>query len=189
MITITSVPLCVTLLLRGMPGSWQSRHRLLLWWLVCMQALSPGRQPLAARARWTPAPGTVGRVRRLRKASDGHVHGLVAWGGQAARTTLPPPKDGPLLLVGDGREQPQRGTQHPLAHTGRNSAQHPWGCGMRFARVIVHGDGSRFPVALRLLRPQSHPASHTEHALCRELVGRFGPPSWATRVMVEGAAA
>jgi hypothetical protein len=39
MLTITYVPLFVTVLFRGMPGMWKSRHRLILCWLVFMQAL------------------------------------------------------------------------------------------------------------------------------------------------------
>jgi hypothetical protein len=38
------LPLFVTLLFRGMPGMWKHRHRLLLCWLVVMQALFPGRK-------------------------------------------------------------------------------------------------------------------------------------------------
>jgi hypothetical protein len=36
MIAVTYVPLFVTLLLRGMPGIWKSRHGLVLCWLVRM---------------------------------------------------------------------------------------------------------------------------------------------------------
>jgi hypothetical protein len=39
------------------------------------------------------------------------------------------------------------------------------------------------------MRPHSHPAYQPEHALLREMVGRFVAPPGATRVMVEGAAA
>jgi hypothetical protein len=46
MITITYLPLFVTLLFRGMPGIWKGRHRLILCWLVCMQALFPGQKTL-----------------------------------------------------------------------------------------------------------------------------------------------
>jgi len=46
MIIITYVPLFVTMLFRGMPGIWKGRHRLLLCWLVCMQALFPGQKTL-----------------------------------------------------------------------------------------------------------------------------------------------
>jgi len=189
MLTITYVPLFVTVLFRGMPGMWKSRHRLILCWLVCMQALYPGRKTLAELARWTPAQVTVWRFRRLLKASYWNVHLLVEWWAQEALATLPPPSDGTLYLGGDGSEKPKRGTQNPLAQKGRKSEHHPWFFGIRFALLIVHWDIYRFPVALRLIRPQSHPASQTEHALFREMVGRFVPPPWATRVMVVGDAA
>ncbi len=39
MVTVTYLPLFVTILFRGMPGMWKSRHRLVLCWLVVMQAL------------------------------------------------------------------------------------------------------------------------------------------------------
>ena len=65
MITITYLPLFVTVLFRGMPGIWKSRHRLMLCWLVVLQALFPGRKTLEELARWTPAYVTVWRLRRL----------------------------------------------------------------------------------------------------------------------------
>lgn len=44
MIAVTYLPLCVTVLFRGMPGIWKNSHRLMLCWLVVMQALFPGRK-------------------------------------------------------------------------------------------------------------------------------------------------
>jgi Transposase DDE domain len=189
MLTITYVPLFVTVLFRGMPGMWKSRHRLILCWLVFMQALYPGRKTLAELARWTPAQVTVWRFRRLLKASYWNVHLLVEWWAQEALATLPPPSDGTLYLGGDGSEKPKRGTQNPLAQKGRKSEHQPWFFGIRFALLIVNWDIYRFPVAFRLIRPKSHPAYQTENALFREMVGRFVPPPWAKRVIVVGDAA
>jgi len=45
------------------------------------------------------------------------------------------------------------------------------------------------PVGFRILLPQHHAAYRSEHALLREMVGEFVPPSWAKRVMVGGEAA
>ena len=189
MITVTYLPLFVTILFRGMPGIWKSRHRLILCWLVFMQALYPGQKTLEELARWTPAQVTVWRFRRLLKASYWNVHVLVEWWGQEALNTLLPPKDGTLFLVGDGSEKPKRGTQNPLAQKGRKSEHHPWFFGIRFALLIVNWDVYRFPVAFRLIRPKSHPAYQSENALFREMVGRFVPPPWAKQVIVEGDAA
>ena len=69
MIPSTYLPLFVTMLFRGMPGIWKGRHRLILCWLVCMQALFPGRKTLEELARWTPASLAAWRFRRLLKAS------------------------------------------------------------------------------------------------------------------------
>src|SRR5712691_3457896 len=189
MITVTSLPLFVTIRFRSMPGIWKSRHRLILCWLVFRQALYPGRKTLEERARWTPAQVTVWRLRRLLKASDWHVPLLMAWWAQEALATLPPPSDGTLSLVGDGSDKPKRGTQNPLAHKGRKRAHHPWFFGIRFALLIANWDVYRLPMAFRLIRPQSHPEYQPEHALLREMGGRFVPPAWAKRVMVEGDAA
>ena len=189
MMTVTYLPLFVTLLFRGMPGIWKHRHRLILCWLVVMQALFPGRKTLEELAHWTPAQVTAWRFRRVLKAAYWDVHLLVEWWAQEALNTLPPPKDGTLFLVGDGREKPKRGTQNPLAQKGRKSEHHPWFFGMRFALLIVNWDVYRFPVAFRLIRPKRHPAYQSENALCREMVGRFPPPPWAKRVIVEGDAA
>ena len=69
MVTVTSLPLCVMILLRGMPGLWQGRHRLVLGWLIGIQALVPGRKTLEERARWSPGAITVWRVRRVLTAA------------------------------------------------------------------------------------------------------------------------
>ena len=79
MVTVTSLPLFIALLLRGMPGIWKGHHRLVLVWLVLMQALFPERKTLEERARWTPASITVWHFRHLLQASDGNIHLLVAW--------------------------------------------------------------------------------------------------------------
>ncbi len=189
MITVTYLPLFVTILFRGMPGIWKSRHRLILCWLVFMQALYPGQKTLEELARWTPAQVTVWRFRRLLKASYWNVHVLVEWWVQEALNTLPPPKDGTLYLVGDGSVKPKRGTQNPLAQKGRKSEHQPWFFGIRFALLIANWDVYRLPGAFRLIRPKSHPEYRTENALFREMVGSFVPPTWAKRIIVEGDAA
>ena len=140
MITVTSLPLFVTRLFRGMPGIWKSRHRLILCWLVSRQALYPGRKTLEALARWTPAQITVWRFRRLLKARYWHVHILVAWWVQEAFNTLPPPSNGDLYLVGDGSDKPKRGPKNPLAQKGRKSEHHPWFFGIRFALLSANWD-------------------------------------------------
>jgi Transposase DDE domain len=189
MIPITYLPLFVTVLFRGMPGMWKSRHRLILCWLVFRQALYPGRKTLAELAHWTPAQVTAWRFRRVLKAAYWDIPLLVEWWVQEALHTLPPPKDGTMYLVGDGSHKPKRGTQNPLAQKGRKSEHQPWFFGIRFALLIVNGEVYRFPVAFRLIRPKSQPEYRTENALFREMVSRFVPPAWAKRVIVAGDAA
>ena len=189
MVTVTYLPLFVTILFRGMPGIWKSRHRLILCWLVFMQALYPGRKTLAELARWTPAQVTVWRLRRLLKAGYWNIHLLLEWWVQEAFNTLPPPKDGTLYLGGDGSVKPKRGTKNPMAQKGRKSEHQPWFWGVRFALLIATWDVYRFPVAFRLIRPKTHPEYRTENALFREMVSHFVPPAWATRVIVTGDAA
>ena len=70
MVTVTYLPLFVTLLFRRMPGMWKGRHRLILCWLIVMQALLPGRKTVDELARWTPAAITVWRFRRVLKAAS-----------------------------------------------------------------------------------------------------------------------
>ena len=189
MIAVTYLPLFVTLLFRGMPGVWKHRHRLVLCWLMVMQALFPGRKTLAELARWTPGSLTVWRFRRVLKATYWNIHLLVAWWVEEAFATLPPSKDGTLYLVGDGSVKPKRGTQNPLAHKGRKSEHQPWFFGIRFALLIAPWDVYRLPGAFRLIRRKTDPAYHTDNALFREMVREFVPPAWATRVIVEGDAA
>ena len=114
MMTVTYLPLFVTILLRGMPGIWKHRHRLILCWLVVMRALFPGRKTLEELAHWPPIQVTVWRFRRVLKAVYWDVHLLVQWWVQEVLHTLPPPQDGILFLVGDDSEKPRRDTQNPL---------------------------------------------------------------------------
>src|SRR5437867_11694549 len=51
LITLTSLPLFVTFLLRDMPALWRHPHRLVFWWLIVMQALfTRARSDSSARA-------------------------------------------------------------------------------------------------------------------------------------------
>src|SRR4030095_14134290 len=71
LIACTSLPGFVTMVFRGMPTVWRGRPRLILRWLLFMQAVSPGRTTLAEMPRWTPAPITAWRFGRVRKAAYG----------------------------------------------------------------------------------------------------------------------
>ncbi len=189
MIAFTYLPGFVTLVFRGMPIVWRGRHRLLLCWLVFMQAVSPGRKTLAEMARWTPAAITAWRFGRLLKATYWNVHLLVSWLAQDLLTTLPPPANGILFLFGDGSHADKRGAKKPVAQKGRISQQHPWFFGVRFVLLMAAWDGYRVPVGFRLILPKRHRAYHSENALFREMVGEFVPPSWAQLVIVGGDAA
>src|SRR5256886_15779368 len=85
MVTVTSVPLFVTMLFRGMPGLWKGRHRLMLGWLVFMQALFPGHKTLEELARWTPAQVTALRFRPLLSGGYWDIDLLVGWWGWGER--------------------------------------------------------------------------------------------------------
>jgi hypothetical protein len=188
MIKITYLPAFVTRLFRGMPGAWKDQHRLILIWLIAMQALFPGRKTVAELARWTPIDITEWRFRRLLKATYWDVHGLVDGWAHQAMAVLPPPEDGVQTLTGDGSHQPKRGKKNPRAQKGRKSKYDPWFFGVRFALLMVSGDVFRLPVAFRLTPPKSHPKSQTENEVFREMVKTFTPPTWAT-VVIEGDAA
>ena len=188
MIKITYLPLFMTLLFRGMPGMWKSRHRLILCWLVVMQALFPGRKTLSELARWTPTEVTAWRFRRLLNAAYWDVHVVVEWWVQEALNTLPPPQDGILYVVGDGSEKPKRGKKNPMAQKGRKGANKPWFFAVRFALLIVNWDNYRLPVAFRPIRPKSHPEYRKENDLFCDMVKGFTPPVWAHTIVVEGDA-
>ncbi len=65
LIAFTYLPGFVTMVFRSMPIVWRGRHRLMLCWLIFMQAVSPGRKTLEEMARWTPATITAWRFGRL----------------------------------------------------------------------------------------------------------------------------
>ena len=189
MIAFTYLPALVTASFQGMPGVWKSHHRLMLCWLIFMQALYPGRKTLQEMARWTPATITAWRLARLLKATYWSVHLLVTWMAQDLLATLPPPTNRILYLIGDGSQADKRGAKNPVAQKGRKSKHHPWFFGIRFVLLIAAWDGYRIPVGFRIILPKRHGGYQNENALFRQMVGEFIPPSWATRVIVCGDAA
>ena len=189
MIAFTYLPGFVTMVLRGMPLVWRGRHRLILCWLIFMQAVSPGRKTLEEMARWTPATITAWRFGRLLKATYWNVHLIVAWLAQDLLATLPPPPNGILYLFGDGSHADKRGTKNPVVQKGRISQHHPWFFGLRFVLLMAAWDGYRVPVGFRLVLPKRHAHYRSENVSFREMVGEFVPPSWAKLVIVGGDAA
>ena len=179
MITVTYLPLFVTLLFRGMPGIWKNRHRLLLCWLVCMQALYPGQKTLAELARWTPAQVTVWRFRRCSRRAIGMS--ISWWRGGFRKPSTPCRRraTGTCILWATGVTSRSGARRPPSPRKGRKSEHHPWFFGMRFALLLANWDVYRMPVAFRLIRPNSHPEYQPENALFREMVGDFVPPAWA----------
>lgn len=189
LIAFTYLPGFVTIVFRGMPTVWRGRHRLIFCWLICMQAVSPGRKTLEAMARWTPAAITAWRFGRLLKAASWNVHRLVSWLAQDLMATLPAPANAILYLFGDGSHADKRGTKNPVVQKGRISQHHPWFFGLRFVLLMAAWDGDRIPVGFRRILPKRHAGYRSENALFREMVGAFVPPSWAKLVIVGGDAA
>lgn len=189
MIAFTYLPGFVTMIFHNMPTVWRGRHRLILCWLVFMQAVHPGRHTLEEMARWTPAAITAWRFGRLLQAAYWNVHLLVCWLAQDLMATLPPPANGVLYLFGDGSHADKRGAKNPVAQKGRISQHHPWFFGLRFVLLMAAWDGYRIPVSFRLILPKRHAGYRSENALFREMVGEFVPPCWAKLVIVGGDAA
>ena len=188
MITLTYLPAFITAVFQGMPGVWKNQHRLLLCWVVFMQAVYPGRKTLEEVARWSPKAITAWRLRRLLKASYWSVHVLVEWLASDVINALPRPQDGIVFAIGDGSHVPKRGAKNPVAQKGRKSKYHPWFFGIRFVLLIVAWDVYRIPVAFRIILPKTHPDYRTENALFRDMLGQFQPPSWARQIIVLGDA-
>jgi hypothetical protein len=189
MIAFTYLPAFVTVYFQGMPGVWKSHHRLMLCWLIFMQALYPGRKTLQEMSRWTPGSVTAWRFSRLLKATYWNVHLLISWMAQDLIATLPPPTNRILYLIGDGSQADKRGAKNPVAQKGRKSKYHPWFFGLRFVLLIAAWDGYRIPGGFRIILPKRHQGYPNENALFREMVGEFIPPSWATLVIVSGDSA
>jgi hypothetical protein len=189
MLILTYLPAFVTTVFRGMPGVWKHQHRLLLCWLMVLQAVYPGRKTLEELQRWSPAAITAWRFRRLLNAAYWNVHLLIAWLADDVINALPASADGILSVIGDGSHKDTRASKNPLAQKGRKSQHHPWFFGIRFALLLVAWDVSRIPVAFRLILPKSHPQYRTENALFRDMLTQFKPPAWAKLVIVEGDAA
>lgn len=189
MLNLTYLPAFITLVFRGMPGVWKCQHRLLLCWLIVMQAVHPGRKTLHELARWSPRQITEWRWRRLLKSSYWCVHLLIEWLAHDVIAALPPADDGTIYVIGDGSHKPKRAMKNPLAQKGRHSKHKDWFFGIRFALLIVAWDVYRIPVSFRIILPKAHPEYRKENTLFRDMLQEFKPPSWAKQVIVEGDAA
>ena len=55
MIFLTHLPDFVTIIFRGLPGIWKSRHRLIFCWFIYMQAITPNKKTITELSRWSPA--------------------------------------------------------------------------------------------------------------------------------------
>src|SRR5687768_11770080 len=189
MLILTYLPAFITTVFQGMPGIWKGPHRLMLCWLIVMQAIYPGRKTLHELARWSPRQITEWRFRRLLKASYWSVHLLIEWLAQDVMAQLPPPEDGIIYVIGDGSHKPKRSRDTSIAQKGRNSKHQDWFFGIRFALLMVAWDVYRLPVSFRIILPKTHPQYRKENALFRDMLGQFKPPCWAQQVIVEGDAA
>ena len=189
MIMLTYLPAFITIVFRGMPGVWKSQHRLMLCWVIVMQALYPGRKTLEELSRWSPAAVTSWRLRRLLKAGYWSIHVLVEWLANDVIASWPAPQNGVLFEIGDSSHVPKRGAKTPTAQKSRKSKYHPWFFGIRFVLLIVAWDVYRIPVAFRIILPKTHPDYRTENALFRDMLQAFTPPAWATWIIVLGDAA
>ena len=189
LLILTYLPAFITTVFQGMPGIWKGPHRLMLCWLIVMQAIYPGRKTLHELARWSPRQITEWRFRRLLKASYWSVHLLIEWLAHEVMAQLPPPEDGIIYVIGDGSHKPKRSRDTSIAQKGRNSKHQDWFFGIRFALLIVAWDVYRLPVSFRIILPKTHPQYRNENALFRDMLGQFKPPCWAQQVIVEGDAA
>src|ERR687894_232127 len=113
MLMLTYLPAFITLVFRDMPGVWKSQHRLMLCWVVVMQALYPGRKTLEDLSRWSPAAITSWRLRRLLKASYWSIHVLVEWLANDVIATLPLPKTVSCLKLATAVTSPNAVPKRP----------------------------------------------------------------------------
>ena len=188
-IACPALPGFVPRLWRGMPTGWRGRPRLLRCWRLVRPAVSPGRPPLDARARGTPAPRPAWRVGRLRPATEGHGHRLVRWMAPARLMPWPAPPNGLLPRWGDGSPGAPRGTPPPVVQPGRLSPPPPWCVGRRFGRWRAAWDGERVPGRVRRLLPHPPAASRSAHGVWRAMGAAWVPPRGAQRGLGGGAAA
>jgi Transposase DDE domain len=189
MLSLTYLPAFLPTVFRGMPGVWKSQHRLLLCWLIVLQAVYPGRKTLEEMHHWSPAAITTGRFRRLLSATSWNIHVLIEWLANDVIAPLPAPDDGILYVIGDGSHKDKRASKNPVVQKGRTSQHHPWFFGIRFALLMVAWDVYRIPGAFRIILPKTPPGYRTEKALFRDMLSVFKPPSWVRQVIVAGDAA
>jgi len=189
MIKISYIPNFIRIIFKGMPGVWKGRHLLLLYWLIFMQALVPGKKTLKELSRWTPFHIPEWRFRRLLKASYWTIEIIIYWLAIEAIKSFPPPKDGTIYVAADSSYKDKRGKKNPAAQKGRKGKNKPWFFGIRFLVVAVCWDVYRIPFAFRIILPKDNSNYKKENILFQEIIRNFVPPHWAKTVIVIGDAA
>jgi hypothetical protein len=79
MLILTYLPAFITTVFRGMPGVWKHQHRLLLCWLIVLQAVYPGRKTLEELHRWGPKAMTAWRFRRVLRVCHHEITPRQPW--------------------------------------------------------------------------------------------------------------
>jgi len=96
-------------------------------------------------------------------------------------TTLPPPPDATLHLIGDTTIKGKTGPRQPLAHYTRMNQYQQFTFGLSLVLLIAQWGRFRVPVGAALLDPKKKGDQNIQF---RQMLRRFEPPAWSRQVVV-----
>ena len=159
----------------------QEQHFRILCWLLLTLVICQGSATLKNLARLMPNSVRYWAVLRMVRAGYWDAQLLLQELALDVLTTLPPPPDATLHLIGDTTIKGKSGTRQPLAHYTRMNQYQQFTFGLSLVLLIAQWGRFRVPVGAALLDPKKKGDQNIQF---RQMLRRFEPPAWCRQVVV-----
>jgi Transposase DDE domain len=159
----------------------QGQHFRILCWLLLTLIICQGSATLKNLARLMPNSVRYWAVLRMVRARYWDAQLLIQELALDVLTTLPPPPDATLHLIGDTTIKGKTGTRQPLAHYTRMNQYQQFTFGLSLVLLIAQWGRFRVPVGAALLDPKKKGDQNIQF---RQMLRRFEPPAWSRQVVV-----
>jgi Transposase DDE domain len=159
----------------------QGQHFRILCWLLLTLIICQGSATLKNLARLMPNSVHYWAVLRMVRAGYWDAQLLLQELALDVLSTLPPPPDGTLHLIGDTTIKGKTGNRQPLAHYTRMNQYQQFTFGLSLVLLIAQWGRFRVPVGAALLDPKKKGDQNIQF---RQMLRRFTPPAWSRQVVV-----
>ena len=182
----TILPTFLATFFRKLPILFRDKHKLMLIWLMLLQAAGTGQLTLIGMSRHAPSHVTEWRWRRLLTAGYWSAKLIIYWLAEEVIKSLPWPENGIVYLIVDGSKKDKRGKQNPFNQKGKVRANKGWFFGIKFIVLTLSWKNFRFPIDFEIILPKKHKQYRKENELFRMMLARFKAPAWSKQVVILG---